>query len=171
MQERNAAFASGEYRTTTKTADQWVDINSAISQRTRVTPKSVASGPSVRAGNKFCAQDLDHDPKNGLRRRRTDSSSRLEPPRSNRENWSQVNFRSETSLTSLPLMNFRKSIYASEALFEPIRFGRVERFPYLICFVPRASHISVVAILHGASEPAEIEFSLLAEQCCMLPLP
>ena len=36
---------------------------------------------------------------------------------------------------------------------EPIRFGRVERFPYLIFFVPRASHVSVIAILHGASDP------------------
>ena len=36
---------------------------------------------------------------------------------------------------------------------EPIRFGWVERFPYLIFFVPKASHVSVIAILHGASDP------------------
>lgn len=36
---------------------------------------------------------------------------------------------------------------------EPIRFGRVERFPYLILFVSRASYVFVIAILHGASDP------------------
>ena len=36
---------------------------------------------------------------------------------------------------------------------EPIRFGRVERFPYLVLFVLRASHVSVIAVLHGASDP------------------
>jgi hypothetical protein len=36
---------------------------------------------------------------------------------------------------------------------EPIRFGRVERFPYLIFFVPRTSYVSVIATLHGASDP------------------
>ena len=35
----------------------------------------------------------------------------------------------------------------------PIRFARVERFPYLILFVPRASHVSVIAIVHGGSDP------------------
>lgn len=35
----------------------------------------------------------------------------------------------------------------------PIRFARVERFPYLIFFVARTESILVLAIVHGSSNP------------------
>jgi toxin ParE1/3/4 len=35
-----------------------------------------------------------------------------------------------------------------------VRFARVDRFPYLIFFVAHQDFVSIIAILHGASEPA-----------------
>ena len=35
----------------------------------------------------------------------------------------------------------------------PIRFARLERFPYVIFFVVRKSHVIILAIVHGSSEP------------------
>jgi plasmid stabilization system protein ParE len=36
---------------------------------------------------------------------------------------------------------------------EPVRFARVARFPYLIFFVARQNSVSIIAVLHGASDP------------------
>ena len=35
----------------------------------------------------------------------------------------------------------------------PIRFAKIDRFPYLIFFVERSDIVSVIAIVHGASDP------------------
>lgn len=35
----------------------------------------------------------------------------------------------------------------------PIRFARVDRFPYLILFTIRPKFISLLAIVHGSSDP------------------
>jgi len=37
----------------------------------------------------------------------------------------------------------------------PIRFAKVDRFPYLIFFVPKPELVSVLAIVHGASDPSK----------------
>ena len=37
---------------------------------------------------------------------------------------------------------------------EPVRFARVGRFPYLIFFVADWDSVSIIAVLHGASDPA-----------------
>lgn len=37
---------------------------------------------------------------------------------------------------------------------ESVRFARVERFPYLIFFVADQDSVSIIAVLHGASDPA-----------------
>lgn len=37
---------------------------------------------------------------------------------------------------------------------EPVRFARVDRFPYLIFFVADQDSVSIIAVLHGASDPA-----------------
>ena len=36
----------------------------------------------------------------------------------------------------------------------PIRFAKIERFPYLIFFVEKSDFVSVIAIVHGASDPS-----------------
>jgi plasmid stabilization system protein ParE len=38
---------------------------------------------------------------------------------------------------------------------EPIRFAKVERFPYLIFFVIKSKFVSILAIVHGASDPSK----------------
>ena len=35
----------------------------------------------------------------------------------------------------------------------PIRFAKIDRFPYLIFFAVKPSFVSVIAIVHGSSEP------------------
>jgi len=35
----------------------------------------------------------------------------------------------------------------------PIRFAKIERFPYLIFFKAYENHVSVIAVLHGSSNP------------------
>ena len=35
----------------------------------------------------------------------------------------------------------------------PTRFAKIDRFPYLIFFVAKASFVSVIAIVHTSSEP------------------
>ena len=35
----------------------------------------------------------------------------------------------------------------------PIRFTKIEQFPYLIFFVLKSDFVSVIAILHGSTEP------------------
>lgn len=35
----------------------------------------------------------------------------------------------------------------------PIRFARLERFPFLVFYVDKADFVSIVAILHGSSDP------------------
>ena len=35
----------------------------------------------------------------------------------------------------------------------PIRFARVERFPYVIFFVPYERFVSILAVVHGSSDP------------------
>ena len=37
----------------------------------------------------------------------------------------------------------------------PIRFAKVERFPYLIFFAANADFVTVIAIVHGASDPSK----------------
>ncbi|MFM2094385.1 MAG: hypothetical protein RIS70_1509 [Planctomycetota bacterium] len=37
---------------------------------------------------------------------------------------------------------------------EPVRFARVDRFPFLIFFVADQDSVSIIAVLHGASDPA-----------------
>ena len=36
---------------------------------------------------------------------------------------------------------------------DPIRFAKLERFPYLIFFVVKPNFISILAIVHGSSDP------------------
>lgn len=36
----------------------------------------------------------------------------------------------------------------------PIRFAKVDRFPYLIFFVFKPEFVSILAIVHGASDPS-----------------
>lgn len=35
----------------------------------------------------------------------------------------------------------------------PIRFARIAQFPYLIFFVDKPTFVSVLAVLHGSSDP------------------
>ncbi len=35
----------------------------------------------------------------------------------------------------------------------PVRFAKIERFPYLIFFTAKAGFIAILAIVHGASDP------------------
>lgn len=35
----------------------------------------------------------------------------------------------------------------------PIRFAKIERFPYLVFFIVNPDFISVIAIVHGSSDP------------------
>lgn len=35
----------------------------------------------------------------------------------------------------------------------PIRFAKIDQFPYLIFFVLKSDLVSVIAILHGSTEP------------------
>ncbi len=35
----------------------------------------------------------------------------------------------------------------------PIRFAKIDRFPYLIFFVAKTDFVSVIAIVHASSEP------------------
>ncbi len=37
----------------------------------------------------------------------------------------------------------------------PIRFAKVDRFPYLIFFTAKAEFVAVIAIVHGASDPGK----------------
>lgn len=37
---------------------------------------------------------------------------------------------------------------------ESVRFARVDRFPYLIFFIADQESVSIIAVLHGASDPA-----------------
>lgn len=37
----------------------------------------------------------------------------------------------------------------------PIRFAKLHRFPYLAFFVVKSEFVSVIAIVHGSSEPDE----------------
>ena len=37
----------------------------------------------------------------------------------------------------------------------PVRFARLRRFPYLIFFVVKPEFVSIIAILHGSSAPAQ----------------
>jgi hypothetical protein len=37
----------------------------------------------------------------------------------------------------------------------PIRFAKIERFPYLVFFSVKARFVSVIAIVHGSSEPSK----------------
>lgn len=36
----------------------------------------------------------------------------------------------------------------------PIRFAKIDRFPYLIFFIAKTDFVSVIAIVHGSSEPS-----------------
>jgi plasmid stabilization system protein ParE len=36
----------------------------------------------------------------------------------------------------------------------PIRFAKIDRFPYLVFFSVKATFVSVIAILHGSSDPS-----------------
>lgn len=35
----------------------------------------------------------------------------------------------------------------------PVRFAKIEQFPYLIFFVVRPDFVTILAIVHGASDP------------------
>lgn len=35
----------------------------------------------------------------------------------------------------------------------PVRFAKIDRFPYLIFFVVKSEFVLIIAILHGASDP------------------
>jgi plasmid stabilization system protein ParE len=37
----------------------------------------------------------------------------------------------------------------------PIRFAKIDRFPYLVFFSVYATFVSVIAIVHGSSEPSK----------------
>jgi plasmid stabilization system protein ParE len=37
----------------------------------------------------------------------------------------------------------------------PIRFAKINRFPYLVFFVAKSDFVSVIAIVHGSSEPSK----------------
>ena len=37
----------------------------------------------------------------------------------------------------------------------PLRFAKIDRFPYLIFFVEKSDFVSVIAIAHGASDPSK----------------
>jgi plasmid stabilization system protein ParE len=36
---------------------------------------------------------------------------------------------------------------------DPIRFAKVDRFPYLVFFVVNPNFVSILAVVHGSSEP------------------
>ena len=36
----------------------------------------------------------------------------------------------------------------------PIRFAKIHRFPYVVFFVVKPEFVSVMAVLHGSSEPS-----------------
>ena len=38
---------------------------------------------------------------------------------------------------------------------DPVRFARIDRFPYVIFFVVQPEFVSIIAVLHGASNPTK----------------
>ncbi|MDC0936985.1 type II toxin-antitoxin system RelE/ParE family toxin [Pirellulales bacterium] len=36
----------------------------------------------------------------------------------------------------------------------PVRFAKLRRFPYVVFFVPKSTFVSIMAVVHGSTDPA-----------------